>query len=261
MSLWFLLVCHSLTQKWCGVASWHVSVNFTKAITKTHVLTKSLYIKTWFVCLNKFECLKNVETFQAPKHDSWCLPQICWQLWFWMPFRTLLSPSSLRDKNELNFSDQCQTKFLLPKSQNEFYDLLTIPSCTSSTTTKAKGMENMLIFHVTLRIQILTVFSVQSKYSKKTKSILLLGFVISNKTCRTWNVQIQIQPSRLSSSSRWKPNSLLPMQKIPNGFISPQMSDISSQMSYFHTPFWDELHSMYSCNPSRLQHISPKFDR
>ena len=58
-----------------------------------------------------------------------------------------------------------------------------------------------------------------------------------------------------------KTNSLLPMQKRPNGFISPQMSDISSQMSYFHTPFWDELHSMYSCNPSRLQHISPKFDR
>ena len=193
-----------LDTKWCGVASWHVSVNFTKAITKPHVLTKSLYIKTWFVCLNKFECLKTVETFQAPKHDSWCLPQICWQLWFWMPFRTLLSPSSLRDKNKLNFSDQCQTKFLLPKSQNEFYDLLTIPSCTSSTTTKAKGMENMLIFHVTLRIQILTVFSVQSKYSKKTKSISLLGFVISNKTCGTWNVQIQCQPSRLSSPSRWK---------------------------------------------------------
>ena len=34
-------------------------------------------------------------------------------------------------QNKLNFSDQCQTKFLLPKSQNEFYDLLTIPSCTS----------------------------------------------------------------------------------------------------------------------------------
>ena len=157
-------------------------------------------------------------------------------------------------KNKLNFSDQCQTKFLLPKSQNEFYDLLTIPSCTSSTKTKAKGMENMLIFHVTLRIQILTMSSVQSKYSKKTKSILLLGFVISNKTCRTWNVQIRCQPSRLSSPSRWKTNSLLPMQKISNGFISPQMSN-------FHTPFWDELHSMYSCNPFRLQHISPKFDR
>ena len=36
--------------------------------SKTHVVTKSLYIKTWFVRLNKFECLKNVETFQAPKH-------------------------------------------------------------------------------------------------------------------------------------------------------------------------------------------------
>ena len=111
-------------------------------------------------------------------------------------------------QNKLHFSDQCQTKFLLPKSQNEFYDLLTIPSCTSSTTTKAKGMENGLIFHVTIQIQILTMFSVQSKYSKKTKSISLLGFVISNKTCKTRNVQIRCQPSRLSSPSRWKPNSL-----------------------------------------------------
>ena len=159
-------------------------------------------------------------------------------------------------QNKLHFSDQCQTKFLLPKSQNEFYDLLTIPSCTSSTTTKAKGMENGLIFHVTIQIQILTMFSVQSKYSKKTKSISLLGFVISNKTCKTRNVQIRCQPSRLSSPSRWKPNSLLPMQKRSNGFISPQMSH------NFHTPFWDELHSIgIRCNPSRLQHISPKFDR
>ena len=88
-------------------------------------------------------------------------------------------------QNTLLFSNQCQTKFLLPKSQIEFYDLLTIPSCTSSTKTKAKYMENGLIFHVTIQIQILTMFSVQSKYSKETKSISLLGFVISNKTCKT----------------------------------------------------------------------------
>ena len=108
-------------------------------------------------------------------------------------------------QNKLYFSDQCQTKFLLPKSQNEFYNILTIPSCSSwssSTKTKAKGMENGLIFHVTIQIQILTMFYVQSKYSKKTKSISLLGFVISNKTCKTRNVQIRCQPSRLSSSSR-----------------------------------------------------------
>ena len=138
--------------------------------------------------------------------SSECLSECCSRYHHW-------------ETNKLNFSDQCQTKFLLPKSQNEFYDLLTIPSCTSwsswssSTKTKAKGMENGLIFHVTIQIQILTMFSVQSKYSKKTKSISLLGFVISNKTCKTWNVQTRCQPSRLSSSSRRKRNSLLPTQK------------------------------------------------
>ena len=79
-------------------------------------------------------------------------------------------------QNKLNFSDQCQTKFLLPKSQNEFYDLLPIPSCISSTKTKVKDMENMLIFHVTLRIQILTVFSVQSQLSKKDEKYIVVGF-------------------------------------------------------------------------------------
>ena len=39
-----------------------------KSDQKTDVVTKSLYIKRWFVRSNKFECLKTVETFQAPKH-------------------------------------------------------------------------------------------------------------------------------------------------------------------------------------------------
>ena len=51
MSLWFLLVCHALTQKWCGVASWHVSVNFTKAIKNTCPHKKSLHQD--MVCLFK----------------------------------------------------------------------------------------------------------------------------------------------------------------------------------------------------------------
>ena len=42
--------------------------------------------------------------------------------------------------------------------------------------TKAKHMENGLIFHVTIQIQILTMFSVQSKYSKKTKKYIIVGF-------------------------------------------------------------------------------------
>ena len=46
----------------------------------------------------------------------------------------------------------------------------------------------------------------------------------NNPTCRIWNVQIWCQPSRMILPSRWKTNSLLPMQKRPmktNGFISP----------------------------------------
>jgi len=103
------------------------------------------------------------------------------------------------------------TKWILRSSHDSF-----VHFCDDSAgKTKAKHMENGLIFHVTIQIQILTMFSVQSKYSKKTKSISLLGFVISNKTCKIWNVQIQCQPSRLSSPYGWKPNSFLPMHKRP----------------------------------------------
>ena len=147
--------------------------------SKTHVVTKSLYIKTWFVCLNKFECLK-----KSTKTCSMMSPSDLLATPVLNAFQNVALAIIIERQNKLNFSDQCQTKFLLPKSQNEFYDLLPIPSCISSTKTKVKDMENMLIFHVTLRIQILTVFSMQSQLSKKTKSISLLGFVISNKTCK-----------------------------------------------------------------------------
>ena len=91
------------------------SRTFTKAIKNT-CRHKSLYIKTWFVCSNKFECLKNVETLF---HNV-----------------SLRSARFIIETKQTNFSDQCQTKFLLPKSQNEFYNLLPIPSCTSSTKLK-----------------------------------------------------------------------------------------------------------------------------
>ena len=58
MSLWFLLVCHALTQN-DAESPVDIFLSTSQKRSKTHVLTKSLYIKTWFVCLNKFECLKN----------------------------------------------------------------------------------------------------------------------------------------------------------------------------------------------------------
>ena len=86
-------------------------------------------------------------------------------------------------QNKLNFSDQCHTKFLLPKSQNEFYDLLTIPSCTSAIIlasfcrqTKAKHMENGLIFHVTIQIQILIDVLRAIKVLKEDEKYIVVGF-------------------------------------------------------------------------------------
>ena len=142
----------SLCSCWC-VTPWHKMMRsrqlasfceLSQKRSKTHVLTKSLFIKTWFVCLKKFECLKNIETFQAPKHDSWCLPQICQQLQFWMPFRTLLSLSSLRDKrtkllrsmsNKVPSSEV--TKWILRSSYDSF-----VHFCDDSAgKTKAKHMK------------------------------------------------------------------------------------------------------------------------
>ena len=191
--------------------------------------------------------IHDVSLRSVSNSSSECLSELCSRYHHWETKQTTLLRSM---SNKVPSSEV--TKWILRSSHDSF-----VHFCDHSAgKTKAKHMENGLIFHVTIQIQILTMFSVQSKYSKKTKSISLLGFVISNKTCKTRNVQIRCQPSRLSSPSRWKPNSLLPMQKRSNGFISPQMSH------NFHTPFWDELHSIgIRCNPSRLQHISPKFDR
>ena len=51
MSLWFLLVCHALTQN-DAESPVDIFLSTSQKRSKTHVLTKSLYIKTWFVCLN-----------------------------------------------------------------------------------------------------------------------------------------------------------------------------------------------------------------
>ena len=116
------------------------SFNFTKAITKTHVLTKSLYIKTWFVCLNKFECLKLLKHFKHQNmiHDvslrsvshfsSECLSERCFRYHHWETKQTKLL-RSLSNK--------------VPSSEvtNEFYDLLTIPSCTSASVSAVQNMK------------------------------------------------------------------------------------------------------------------------
>ena len=162
---------------------WHLSVNFTKAIkkhmssqkvfTSRHGLVVQISLSVWktlkhfkhqnvfhdvslrLVSNSSSEYLQNVA-----RHHHW---------------------ETLRDKIKQNFSDQCQTKFLLPKSQRWIlrpssevinWILRTSSSC-SSCYSSMKDMENILIFYFILRIQIFTMFSVQSQYSKKTKNISL----------------------------------------------------------------------------------------
>ena len=105
-------------------------------------------------------------------------------------------------QHKLNFSGHCQTKFLLPKSQMNstvFLRFLTLLQfCTHSAgKTKAKQIENYFIFHVPIQIRSLTMFSVQSKYSKIRSKVSCCSVSSSpNKTCRTWNVQIQFNHHR-----------------------------------------------------------------
>ena len=161
----FLLVCHALTQ---NDAESPVSIFLPtfKKRSKTHVFTKSLFIKTWFVCLNKFEYLKNVETFQAPKHDSWCLLQICQQLQFWMPF--------------VHFCDDSAGK--TSKTYGKWFDF----PCYYTNSNP----------HDVLR-------AISTQRRRKVYRCWVSSSPI--KRAKYENVQMQCQPSRLSSPSRWKP--------------------------------------------------------
>ena len=81
-------------------------------------------------------------------------------------------------------------------------------------------MENVLIFHVTIQIQILTMFSVQSKTQRRRK---VYRCWVSSSPIKRENTMSTITVEMVSS--RWQTNSLLPMPKISNRFISPQMSN------------------------------------
>ena len=64
---------------WC-VTPWHktdaespvdIFLSTSQKRSKTHVVTKSLYIKTWFVCSNKFECFSpTAECFGVFSHSK-----------------------------------------------------------------------------------------------------------------------------------------------------------------------------------------------
>ena len=63
----------SLTQKAAFMPHVDIFMSTLTKTRKTRVNPRKLYIMTWFVCSNMFECLKNVEIFQTPtSHPKTC---------------------------------------------------------------------------------------------------------------------------------------------------------------------------------------------
>ena len=139
LSLCSLLTCHFLDTKQMRSRMLTSFCQLHRKRSKTHVVTKvftsrhGLFVQ---ISLSVWKTLKHFK-HQNMFHDV--------SLRFVGNSRSEFLQnvalfSSLRDKIKLNFSDQRQSKFLLPKSQNEFYEiilrtLLPFPSCASSTKT------------------------------------------------------------------------------------------------------------------------------
>ena len=80
--------------------------------SKTHVVTKSLYIEIWFVCSNRFECLKNVETFLTKNVLSsvfkYCeREEVCGERLFVHAAAAFLQEQTSRNKRSSNMHAAC----------------------------------------------------------------------------------------------------------------------------------------------------------
>ena len=131
MSLWFLLVCHALTQN-DAESPVDIFLSTSQKRSQKHMSTQKVFTSRHGlfvqISLSVWKLLKHFK-HQNVIHDV-SLRSIS-NSTFWMTFRTLLSLSSLRDKtNETSPINAKQSSFF--RSQNEFYDLLTIPSCNSA---------------------------------------------------------------------------------------------------------------------------------
>ena len=84
-------------------------------------------------------------------------------------------------------------------------------------------MENGLIFHVAIPISNPHCILRAIKVFKEDEKYIVVRFRHLQQNVQ-YVKRANTMSSRLISPSRWKTNSLLPMQKISSRFISPQMS-------------------------------------
>ena len=139
------------------------------------------------------------------------------------------------ETNKLNFSDQCQTK--VPSSEVTKMNS-TIFSRFLRALRRRQLKQNiwkMVWFSMSLYKFKSSLCSPCNQSTQRRRQVYCCWVSSSpikraeHETCK-----YDVNHHGWSHHQGEKTNSLLPMQKRPNGFISPQMSDISSQMSYFH---------------------------
>ena len=114
-------------------------------------------------------------------------------------------------QNKLNFSDQCQTKFLLPKSKMNS-TIFSRFLCALRRRQLMQKVWKMVWFSMSLhKFKSSRCYPYNQSTQRRRKVYHCWVSSSPIKRAKTWNVQIRW----LSSPSRWKPNSLLPMQKRP----------------------------------------------
>ena len=99
-----------------NAACWHLSVNVHKNSQKRMSTLEIFTSKTWFVCLNMFECLKNVGTFQTPTFSSKnVLPSDSQKNSANVKFSFMMSPSDLLATQVLNAFRTLHNSFIIER--------------------------------------------------------------------------------------------------------------------------------------------------
>ena len=160
---------------------------------------------------------------------------------FWMTFRTLLSLSSLRDKtNETSPINAKQSSFF--RSQNEFYDLLTIPSCNSAIVLSTKTTQSiwkMVWFSMSLYKFKSSRCSPCNQSTQRRRKVYRC-WVSSSPIKRAKHETCKHAVNHHGWSHHQGEKQIHFFQCIKDQWI--HLTDVGN----FHTPFWDELHSIPS---------------
>ena len=259
MSLWFLLVCHALTQN-DAESPVDIFLSTSQKRSQKHMSTQKVFTSRHGlfvqISLSVWKLLKHFK-HQNVIHDV-SLRSIS-NSTFWMTFRTLLSLSSLRDKtNETSPINAKQSSFfrsqkwILRSSHDSF-----VQFCDRSSSTKTtQSIWKMVWFSMSLY-----------KFKSSRCSPCNQSSQRRRKVYRCWVSSSPIKRAKhetckyVVNHHGWSHHQ---GEKQIHFFQcrKDQWIHLTTDVTQFHTPFWDELHSIgINYKPSRLQRVSLKLGR